>query len=127
MGQTARIWQVASGRSARLASREGEFQSAAFSPDGTRIVTVNGGVLIWDAASRREIATLKGHAGMVFSAAFSADGKQVVTGSQDKTARIWDVSAIPKGNILVVACASMPKRNWTVWPGPDPAPIGDER
>ena len=23
----------------------------------------------------------------------------------DKTARIWDVSAIPKGNILQVACA----------------------
>jgi len=99
-------------------------------------------VRIWDAASRREIATLKGHAGMVFSAAFSADGKEVVTGSQDKTARIWDVSSIPKGNILNVACALLPDRKLdnlgskypfadeepicgAETPGPDPPAAGE--
>jgi WD40 repeat protein len=39
------------------------------------------------------------------SAAFSPDGQRVVTASSDNTARIWDVSTIPKGNILQVACA----------------------
>ena len=29
---------------------------------------------------------------------------RVVTASADKTARVWDVSTIPKGNILQVAC-----------------------
>ncbi|MBV8439967.1 MAG: hypothetical protein JO312_05270, partial [Hyphomicrobiales bacterium] len=32
-------------------------------------------------------------------------GKRVVTTSRDQTARLWDVSSIPKGNILQVACA----------------------
>jgi len=54
--------------------------------------------------SGRTIATLKGHSGGLRSVAFSPDGTRVVTGSDDGTARIWDVSTIPKGNILHVAC-----------------------
>ena len=47
---------------------------------------------------------------MVISAAFSPDGSRIVTASFDKTARIWDVSTIPKGNILQVACALLKLR-----------------
>jgi WD40 repeat protein len=36
--------------------------------------------------------------------AFSPDGTRVVTASWDRTARVWDVSGIPPGNILQVAC-----------------------
>jgi hypothetical protein len=32
----------------------------------------------------------------------------VLTGSGDKTAQLWDISAIPKGNIFDVACAWLP-------------------
>jgi WD40 repeat protein len=42
---------------------------------------------------------------MLTSAAFSPDGKRVVTASADESARLWDAGAIPKGNILHVACA----------------------
>jgi len=42
------------------------------------------------------------------SVAFSSDGTRVLTGSVDKTARIWDISAIPKGNIFDIACAWLP-------------------
>ena len=35
----------------------------------------------------------------------SPDCRRVVTASRDRTAHIWDVSTIPKGNILQVACA----------------------
>jgi WD40 repeat protein len=45
------------------------------------------------------------HDDAVNSAAFSGDGTRIVTASDDETARVWDVSAIPKGNILQVACA----------------------
>ena len=37
-----------------------------------------------------EIFSLKGHTGYVVSVAFSPDGKRILTGSDDKTARVWD-------------------------------------
>jgi WD40 repeat protein len=67
-------------------------QFAAFSPDGLRIVTASWDktARIWDAATRREFAVLRGHEGEVTSAAFSPDGSRIVTTSRDKSARIWD-------------------------------------
>jgi WD40 repeat protein len=66
--------------------------SAAFSPDGTRIVTAsdNKTARIWDAASAKEIAALRGHGKALNFAAFSPDGTRIVTASWDETARIWD-------------------------------------
>ena len=66
--------------------------SAAFSPDGSRIVTASSDntARIWDAASGKEIAVLRGHEASVDSAAFSPDGSRIVTASEDNTARIWD-------------------------------------
>jgi WD40 repeat protein len=45
---------------------------------------------IWDAATAKDIAVLRGHENIVTSAAFSPDGKRIVTASVDRTARIWD-------------------------------------
>jgi WD domain, G-beta repeat len=66
--------------------------SAAFSPDGERIVTalLDRTARIWDARSGQPIAILQGHQGAVESAAFSPDGERIVTASWDNTARIWD-------------------------------------
>ena len=58
--------------------------SAAFSPDGKRIVTASEDktARVWDAASGKPIGEpLKGHEAVVCSAAFSPDGKRIVTAS----------------------------------------------
>jgi len=83
--------------------------SAAFSPDGSRIVTASGDktARIWDAATAQEIAVLRGHDHFVHSAAFSPDGSRIVTASWDNTARIWDahLETMSAKDLLAEACA----------------------
>ena len=66
----------------------------AVSPDGKRILTGSWDrtAKLWDAASGREVLTLKGHSGPVLSVAFSPDGLWIVTGSYDQTAKVWQAA-----------------------------------
>ena len=70
----------------------GSGNSAAYSPDGSRIVTPPGDktARIWDTRRGAQLAVLSGHADYVESAAYSPDGSRIVTASYDKTTRIWD-------------------------------------
>jgi hypothetical protein len=78
-----------------LDGHAGYVYSAAFSPDGSRVVTASNDktARIWDAAKGKEIAVLRGHEDAVNSAAFSPDGSRIVTASADQTARIWDAAS----------------------------------
>jgi WD40 repeat protein len=70
--------------------------AAAFSPDGTRIVTGtrNGGIRVWDANSYDELVQLRGHTSYVYSLEFSPDGESLVSGSGDGDVRIWDTRTV---------------------------------
>ncbi len=61
----ARLWDAETGRLLATLSAKSSLGiiSAAFSRDGERVVTggVNGNVVVWDVASERELAVLKGH------------------------------------------------------------------
>ncbi|HYO52448.1 hypothetical protein [Archangium sp.] len=74
--------------------------SAAFSPDGSRVLTasLDSTARLWDSRSGQLLATLKGHEDRVRSAGFSPDGSRVVTASDGKTARLWIAS--PEGWII---------------------------
>jgi WD40 repeat protein len=85
--------------------------SAVFSLDGSRIVTASADntARIWDAASAKQIAVLRGHEGIVYYAVFSPDGSRIVTASADNTARIWDVrlTTLPAEKLLSEACVRL--------------------
>jgi WD40 repeat protein len=68
---------------------------AAFSPDGTRIVTASddGTAIVWDGMTGASIAVLQGQGSPFTSARFDEAGARVVTGSLDGTARIWDAAS----------------------------------
>ena len=85
--------------------------SAAFSPDGSRIVTASTDktASIWDVASAKVIAVLRGHENVVRSATFGPDGSRIVTASDDTTAHIWDahLHAMDVNDLLAQACARL--------------------
>ena len=93
-------------RESGVRTAEGCLSSAAFSPDGRRVLTSSGDgtrdttARLWSADGQGEPLVFKGHADAVWSAAFSPDGRRVVTASADGTARVW--SADGQGEPLVL-------------------------
>ena len=65
---------------------QGQVVYAAFSPDGTRVVTASwdNTARVWDAATGKPVTGPLEHQGQVYSAAFSPDGTRVVTASRDR-------------------------------------------
>ena len=92
-----KVWEAASGEGTAHPQRAHERRiiSVAFSPDGQRIVTGSGDqtAKVWEAASGRELLTLKGHTLRSVSVAFSPDGQRIVTGSADQTAKVWEAAS----------------------------------
>src|SRR5262249_38912185 len=127
---------------------EGSVSSAAFSPDGSRIVTASADqtARIWDAATAKEIAVLRGHEGAVTCAAFSPNGSRTVTASHDTTARIWDATSgketavlrghgahvhsaafSAEGSRIVTASRDMTARIWDATSGKEIAVLGGHK
>jgi WD40 repeat protein len=108
------FWDVEKGAEVNKLAWQGAGVSAvAFAPKGS-LMAVAGGVpplilpprdpvgrlVLWDYASKKEVAQLKGHRYLVLTAAFSPDGSLLATGGGDTNfkddaveLKLWDVQA----------------------------------
>lgn len=78
----------------RLRGHTGGILYAAYSPEGSKIVTASEDhtARIWDARTGKQLGPALQHEDDVHMAEFSADGTQVVTASEDGTACRWDAA-----------------------------------
>src|SRR5262249_16930109 len=64
---------------------EGEITSLSFSPDGKTLASAGGGgIRLWETATGREVAQLKGPEGSIEAIAYSPDGRTLAAGSYDR-------------------------------------------
>lgn len=90
-----RIFDFETGKQlAELPGHSAEIYAVEFSPDGKRVITVDGfpnnTVRLWDADTGRLIRSLGRHTNVITWVAFSNDGLQLATSSRDQKIRIWD-------------------------------------
>ena len=86
-----------------MSGHVGRATAVSWSPDGKRLASGgdDGQVRIWDAVTREEVLTLKGHDksrinpqfGLIRSLAWSPDGAQLASAGLDGTAKVWEVAS----------------------------------
>jgi WD40 repeat protein len=122
-----RLWRLGVGRPkivGELASKNGPIPAVTFAADGRTLAYAEGdwSVRLLDVVSRKERATLKGHAAGVTSLAFtpkdekSGRSQHLISGSNDWTTRMWDdvtgakptQRTVTVGHLSAVYTASFP-------------------
>jgi WD40 repeat protein len=120
-GVSAVVWDVRSGRpvmSVTGPSHTEFIQSAAISPDGSRLLTSNGNIQteggsssqVWNIRSHRRLANVNGG-----YASWSPGGGYISTNSGDGTTRVWRANT---GRLISQLKASSPLSGMAVF-GPD--------
>ena len=90
---TAKIWDLQSGKIVLTLKGHSAVNSVAFSPDGKKLATGSDDntAKIWDLQSGKAALILEGHSNAIESIAFSPDGKRLATGSFNNIVKIWEL------------------------------------
>jgi len=129
-----KLWDVSSGKTLQtFVGHESCVTDAAFSPDGSRIVSSSWDktVRIWETSTGKPLVIIRKHRAHVNGCAFLPDGNSIISTSDDKTIRIshaadgtpirtlWagyqvtSFSVSPDGKLLFTGCTIEPVQ--TLW------------
>jgi WD40 repeat protein len=89
---TARVWELATGKCLHSFKFRTWVQGLRFSPDGSLLAVAAGAsISLFDTATGAVVAKLASHKKKTMSVAFSPSGRTLVSGSFDGTVCCWDV------------------------------------
>ncbi len=110
------LWNVASGEERVMPAdperveHSGLVTSLAITPDGRTLVTasMDHSIRLWDLASQRRTAVLRGHRNEVWAVTVTPDGRSVISGGKDGAVKIWSTARresreVPSGGGIPLA------------------------
>ena len=97
-GNKVRVWKVADGKEVQTHdSFTVNSRAVGYAADGKTLLTANTTaddqdptIRVFDAATRKEVLSLKGHTAKVLHPIFAADGRNLASACHDDTIRLWD-------------------------------------
>jgi len=91
---TVQLMDAETGNLLQTLSHEDFVSDLDFSPDGRQLVTLYGGVIVWDVASGQLVSTLIPYPEAIANqVTFSPDGASVIVVSTDGQVGLWDVAS----------------------------------
>jgi predicted dehydrogenase/glucose/arabinose dehydrogenase len=106
LDEIVRVHSAASGKLVReYDGHSRPTNKARFLSSGKHIVSASGGravgkneLHIWEVATGETVNSIDSHKGPVFDVAVSRDGKLIASASRDRTAKVWETTALTGGS-----------------------------